>query len=133
MIDSRESFGGRPRRRRGAGGALRLGALAAVSFISAARRWLANTFPSDAYWKLDGPMSIVMLITGAILGGVLASAVLLGRVRTERALREAAQASGASQRELLEASRSQLRDEMAGISTAVLEKTAESLTRELTA
>ena len=78
-------------------------------------------------------MSIVMLITGAIIGGALAGALLIGRVRTERALREAAQASGASQRELLEASRAQLRDEMAGISSAVLEKTAESLTRELTA
>ena len=78
-------------------------------------------------------MSIVMLITGAILGGALASALLLGRVRTERELREAAQASGASQRELLEANRVALRDEMAGISAAVLEKTAESLTRELSA
>jgi DNA recombination protein RmuC len=78
-------------------------------------------------------MSIVMLITGAIIGAALAGALLTGRVRTERALREAAQAAGASQRELLEASRVQLRDEMAGISSAVLEKTAESLTRELAA
>ena len=80
-----------------------------------------------------GPMSIVMLIIGAILGGAFATAVLLGRVRTERALRDAAQASHANQRELLEASRDQLRDEMKGISAAVLEKTAESLTRELEA
>jgi DNA recombination protein RmuC len=78
-------------------------------------------------------MSIVMLITGAIRAGARPRALLLGRVRTERALREAEQASGASQRELLEASRVQLRDEMAGISAAVLEKTAASLTRELTA
>ena len=78
-------------------------------------------------------MSIVMLIIGLLLGAAGASAWLLGRVRTERALREAAEASHAGQRELLEASRGQLRDEMAGISAQVLEKTAESLTRELTA
>jgi len=78
-------------------------------------------------------MSIVMLIIGVILGGALTAALLLGRVRTERALREAAQDSHANQLELLEASRVQLRDEMKGISAAVLEKTAESLTRELSA
>jgi DNA recombination protein RmuC len=78
-------------------------------------------------------MSIVMLIIGVILGGALTAALLLGRVRTERALREAAQGSHANQLELLEASRVQLRDEMKGISAAVLEKTAESLTRELSA
>jgi DNA recombination protein RmuC len=78
-------------------------------------------------------MSILMLIIGLFLGGALAAAVLAGRVRTERALRDAAQAAHASQVELLEASRAQLRDEMAGISASVLEKTAASLTRELTA
>ena len=78
-------------------------------------------------------MSIVMLIIGVILGGALTAALLLGRVRTERALREAAQDSHANQLELLAASRVQLRDEMKGISAAVLEKTAESLTRELSA
>jgi DNA recombination protein RmuC len=78
-------------------------------------------------------MSILMLIIGVLLGGAAASALLLGRVRTERVLRDAAQASHASQLELLEASRSQLRDEMKGISAHVLEKTAESLTRELIA
>jgi DNA recombination protein RmuC len=78
-------------------------------------------------------MSIVMLILGVLLGAAAASALLLGRVRAERLLREAALASHASQLELLEASRTQLRDEMKGISADVLAKTAESLTRELSA
>jgi DNA recombination protein RmuC len=78
-------------------------------------------------------MEIVMLILGALVGGALAAALLLGRVRSERALREAERANHVSQLELLESSRAQLRDEMKGISAAVLEKTAESLTRELTA
>jgi len=78
-------------------------------------------------------MSIVMLIAGIVLGGAFAAALLLGRLRTEHALRLAAQASHTSQLELLDASRAQLRDEMKGISAAVLEKTAESLTRELSA
>ena len=76
-------------------------------------------------------MSIVMLIAGVVLGGAFAAALLLGRLRTEHELRLAAEASHASQLELLDASRTQLRDEMKGISAAVLEKTAESLTREL--
>ena len=70
---------------------------------------------------------------GLIVGAVAASIVLLGRVRTERALRDGAQAAHASQLELLERSRTQLRSEMAGISSEVLQKTAESLTRELAA
>jgi len=74
-----------------------------------------------------------MLIVGAVIGAAVAAALLSGRLRAERALREAERASHAGQLELIEASRSQLRDEMKGISTAVLEKTAESLTRELTA
>jgi DNA recombination protein RmuC len=78
-------------------------------------------------------MSILMLIIGVILGAALSAALLLGRVRTERELRAAAVDAHADQLGLLEASRVQLRDEMAGISAAVLEKTAESLTRELTA
>ena len=78
-------------------------------------------------------MSIVMLIVGALVGGAVVGALLLGRVRSERELREAERASHSSQLELLEASRTQLRDEMKGISAAVLEKTAESLTRELSA
>jgi len=78
-------------------------------------------------------MEIVMLIVGAVIGAAVAAALLSGRLRAERALREAERASHAGQLELIEASRSQLRDEMKGISTAVLEKTAESLTRELTA
>jgi len=44
-----------------------------------------------------------------LLGAAAASALLLGRVRAERQLREAALASHASQLELLEASRTQLR------------------------
>jgi DNA recombination protein RmuC len=78
-------------------------------------------------------MSIVMLIVGALVGGAVVGALLLGRVRSERELREAERASHSSQLDLLEASRTQLRDEMKGISAAVLEKTAESLTRELSA
>ena len=74
-----------------------------------------------------------MLIVGALVGAAIATALLSGRLRAERALREGERASHAGQLELIEASRSQLRDEMKGISTAVLEKTAESLTRELTA
>jgi DNA recombination protein RmuC len=78
-------------------------------------------------------MEIVMLIIGALVGAAIAAALLSGRLRAERALRAAERASHAGQLELIEASRGQLRDEMKGISTAVLEKTAESLTRELTA
>jgi DNA recombination protein RmuC len=78
-------------------------------------------------------MEIVMLIAGALLGAAIAAAFFSGRVRAERTLREAERASHSSQLELLEASRVQLRDEMKGISATVLEKTAESLTRELTA
>jgi DNA recombination protein RmuC len=78
-------------------------------------------------------MSIIMLILGVLLGAVAASALLLGRVRTERELRDAAVAAHASQLELLEGSRNQLRDEMKGISADVLARTAESLTRELSA
>jgi len=74
-----------------------------------------------------------MLIAGALLGAAIAAALFSGRVRAERTLREAERAGHASQLELLEASRVQLRDEMKGISATVLEKTAESLTRELTA
>ncbi|HZL54630.1 MAG TPA: DNA recombination protein RmuC [Solirubrobacteraceae bacterium] len=78
-------------------------------------------------------MEIVMLIAGIALGAAAAAALFSGRVRAERSLREADRTNHASQLELLEASRVQLRDEMKGISAAVLEKTAESLTRELTA
>jgi DNA recombination protein RmuC len=78
-------------------------------------------------------MEFVMLIVGTLLGAAIAAALFSGRVRAERTLREAERAGHASQLELLEASRVQLRDEMKGISATVLEKTAESLTRELTA
>jgi DNA recombination protein RmuC len=78
-------------------------------------------------------MEFVMLIAGTLLGAAIAAALFSGRVRAERTLREAERAGHASQLELLEASRAQLRDEMKGISATVLEKTAESLTRELTA
>ena len=74
-----------------------------------------------------------MLIVGGLVGAALATALLSGRLRAERVLREAERSNHAGQLELIEASRGQLRDEMKGISTAVLEKTAESLTRELTA
>jgi DNA recombination protein RmuC len=90
-----------------------------------------QTVPSDRLAKLLGPMSIVMLLVGVLLGAAIAGAALLGRVREERRLREAEQSSHRSQLDLLESSRAQLRDEMKGISAAVLEKTAESLTREL--
>lgn len=89
--------------------------------------------PSEAAEKLLGPMEIVMLIIGLALGAAVAAAALGGRLRSERALREAERASHSTQIELIEASRAQLRDEMKGISAAVLEKTAESLTRELSA
>ena len=74
-----------------------------------------------------------MLIAGLVLGGALAAAFLGGRLRAERGLREVERRSHASQLELLEASRAQLSDEMKSISATVLEQTAESLTRELTA
>jgi len=74
-----------------------------------------------------------MLIAGLIIGALAASAVLLARVRGERDLREAAQAGHASQLELLESSRNQLRDELKGLSADVLERTAASLAREVAA
>jgi DNA recombination protein RmuC len=76
-------------------------------------------------------MSIVMLIVGLIIGAVAASVVLLARVRNERDLREAAQTAHASQLELLEASRTQLRDEIKGMSADMLERTAATLAREV--
>jgi DNA recombination protein RmuC len=78
-------------------------------------------------------MAIVMLIIGLIVGALTASAVLLARVRAERDLREAAQASHAGQLELLESGRNQLRDEIKGISSDVLERTASTLAREVAA
>ena len=78
-------------------------------------------------------MAILMLVIGTCLGAALASAVLLGRLRTERALRDAAQASHAVQRDLLDASRTQLRDEMKAISADVLRETGETLGREIAA
>jgi len=78
-------------------------------------------------------MSIVMLIIGVLLGAGAASALLLDRARGERRLRETQAEGHAAQIQLLEASRAALRDEMKGISADVLAKTAESLTRELTA
>jgi DNA recombination protein RmuC len=78
-------------------------------------------------------MSIVMLIAGLLLGAALAAALLGGRVRTERRLREAADEAHASQIQLLEASREQLRAEMQGVSAEVLQKTAVALSREFSA
>jgi len=78
-------------------------------------------------------MPIVMLILGLVIGAAGASLVLVVRVRHERELRDAAQTAHASQLELLEASRSQLRDEMKGISADVFERTAARLAREVSA
>jgi DNA recombination protein RmuC len=74
-----------------------------------------------------------MLILGLIIGALAAAAILIARVRVERDLRLAAQASQASQIELLEASRSQLRDEMKGLSADVFQRTAATLAREVAA
>ena len=76
-------------------------------------------------------MSIVMLIVGLAIGAAATAALLQGRVRTERRLREASEAGHAREVELLEATREQLRTEMAGISAQVLSQTAASLHREL--
>ena len=76
-------------------------------------------------------MSIVMLLIGLAIGAAAAAALLQGRVVTERRLREASEAGHAREVGLLEATREQLRTEMAGISTQVLSQTAESLNREL--
>jgi DNA recombination protein RmuC len=78
-------------------------------------------------------MQIAMLAIGACVGAALASVLLAGRVRTERALRGAAEAAHADQRKLLEASRAQLRDEMKAISADVLRETGQSLGREIAA
>jgi DNA recombination protein RmuC len=78
-------------------------------------------------------MSVLMLVIGVCLGATLASVALLGRLRTERALRGAAETNHAAQRELLEASRLQLRDEMKAISTDVLRETGATLGREIAA
>jgi DNA recombination protein RmuC len=78
-------------------------------------------------------MSLLMLIVGLIVGALAASAVLLGRVRAERELREAAQAGHASQLELLETSRELLRAEMKGVSADVLDRAAATLAREVLA
>src|SRR5579862_5787160 len=76
-------------------------------------------------------MSIVMLLIGLAVGAAAAAALLQGRVVTERRLREASESGHAREVGLLEATREQLRTEMAGISTQVLSQTAASLNREL--
>ena len=76
-------------------------------------------------------MSIVMLLIGLAVGAAAAAALLQGRVVTERRLREASETGHAREVGLLEATREQLRTEMAGISTQVLSQTAASLNREL--
>ncbi len=76
-------------------------------------------------------MSIVMLLIGLAIGAAAAAALLQGRVVTERRLREASESGHAREVGLLEATREQLRTEMAGISTQVLSQTAASLNREL--
>jgi len=78
-------------------------------------------------------MQIAMLAAGVCLGALLAGVPLLGRLRTERALRGAAEAAHVDQRRLLEASRAQLRDEMKSISADVLRETGETLGREIAA
>jgi DNA recombination protein RmuC len=78
-------------------------------------------------------MQIVMLAVGLCVGAGLASLLLAGRLRTERALRGAAETAHADQRRLLEASRAQLRDEMKSISADVLRETGETLGREIAA
>ena len=77
--------------------------------------------------------TILALILGVVLGGALASAALLGRLRTERALRQADAQGHESQVRLLEASRTQLRDEMKSVSTDVLRETSAMLGREIAA
>jgi len=77
--------------------------------------------------------AIAALIAGVLIGASLAGVVLLGRLRTERALRAADARSHASQLELLEASRVQLRDEMKSISADVLRETSTTLGREIAA
>jgi DNA recombination protein RmuC len=77
--------------------------------------------------------TILALLLGLVLGGALASAAILGRLRTERALREADAQGHESQLRLLEASRTQLRDEMKAVSTDVLRETSEILGREIAA
>ncbi|MGD0198739.1 MAG: DNA recombination protein RmuC [Solirubrobacteraceae bacterium] len=77
--------------------------------------------------------AIAMLALGVVIGAALAGAALLGRLRTERALRAAQVEGHASQLQLLEASRSQLRDEMKAISADVLRETSASLGREIAA
>jgi DNA recombination protein RmuC len=78
-------------------------------------------------------MQIAMLAIGACVGAALASVLFAGRVRTERALRAAAEDAHSDQRRLLEASRAQLRDEMKSISADVLRETGQSLGREIAA
>ena len=74
-----------------------------------------------------------MLAIGVLVGAALASVLLAGRLRTERALRVAADGAHSSQLQLLEASRTQLRDEMKSISADVLRETGQSLGREIAA
>jgi DNA recombination protein RmuC len=76
-------------------------------------------------------MQIAMLAIGVCVGAVLAGLLLGGRLRTERALRTAAEGAHADQRRLLEANRAQLRDEMKAISADVLRETGQSLGREI--
>jgi DNA recombination protein RmuC len=75
--------------------------------------------------------TIVALVLGILLGAAFASVLLAGRLRTERALREAQEQGHASQVRLLEASRVALRDEMKAISTDVLRETSATLGREI--
>ena len=99
MIASRESFAGRPRRRRGRGGPLWRGR----SWWCRSSSWIGprrllpprppDTVASDACRKLIGPMSIVDAHHRRDARRRVRRALLIGRVRTERELREAAQAA----------------------------------------
>ena len=77
--------------------------------------------------------TITALALGVVLGACAASALLVGRLRVERALRKAEVDGHASQLRLLEASRLALRDEMKAISGDVLRETSASLGREIAA
>ena len=77
--------------------------------------------------------TIAALVLGVLLGAALASVALLGRLRTERALRAHEAQGNASQLRLLESSRAALRDEMKAISSDVLRETSATLGREIAA
>jgi DNA recombination protein RmuC len=78
-------------------------------------------------------MTIVMLIVGLLLGAGAVGAVLAGRIRSERALRDAEREAHAREIELMEKNAGQLREELKGISADVLGATAATLARQVAA